>query len=200
MNEKTIQNYLYYFLSNSYDVLIPNSFYYCGEADFLAVSNCGYVYEYEIKISRADFKKDFIAKREKHEILKTGYRRLNRCEERNLEKYRTNPEMFRQAWGEDYEEKFGSGKVKRKRPNNFSFVVPEGLVSKEEIPDHCGLAYFYKDKACWSGSGIKWVKKPPRLHKEKISKGDLDYLHKRFQVKYWTLRMNIRREKELEGE
>ena len=40
------------------------------ECDVVSVSSSGYIYEYEIKISRGDFRKDFI--KEKHEYMAEG--------------------------------------------------------------------------------------------------------------------------------
>ena len=49
------------------------------ECDVLSISKADYIYEYEIKISRADFKKDFI--KEKHTfIINEKYTRIRKGE------------------------------------------------------------------------------------------------------------------------
>lgn len=66
--------------------------------------------------------------------------------------------------------KFGHyGKSKRKniRPNRFSFVVPEGLIKKTEVPDYAGLMYVKYDTT--SGEWKTWVvKRAPALHNLKL--------------------------------
>lgn len=46
-----------------------NLFVYHWESDYIAITKNGYVYEVEIKISRADFLNDFKHKEEKHLLL-----------------------------------------------------------------------------------------------------------------------------------
>ena len=50
--------------------LINNAFVFEWESDFLCVSDSGYVYEIEIKVTRSDFKDDF-QKTNKHTILES---------------------------------------------------------------------------------------------------------------------------------
>jgi len=58
LNETFIKRKL--FLSfNNFDYKLFNVYVFQNESDFLAVSKSGYVWEVEIKISRADFKNDF---------------------------------------------------------------------------------------------------------------------------------------------
>lgn len=45
-------------------------------------------------------------------------------------------------------------------PNRFYYVVPEGMVSTEEIPKYAGLIYI-------TGQHMKIVKRAPFIHKEK---------------------------------
>lgn len=73
MNERIIQTRLvdHYYKKNHF-VMLPNANVPWGgkcsyEADFLSVTQAGFVYEFEIKCSRADFRADFINKWQKHE-------------------------------------------------------------------------------------------------------------------------------------
>ena len=72
--ERSIQDALTkYFLSSSTKKYnIYNLFVYDWESDYLAVTNNDYVYECEIKISRADFFNDLKNKKEKHQILESS--------------------------------------------------------------------------------------------------------------------------------
>jgi len=71
--------------SGTYDIVIPNYFFGRYEADLFRVNQSDYFIEYEIKVSKADFKKDFEKgftnwKKEtynKHEAIRDG-KRCNR--------------------------------------------------------------------------------------------------------------------------
>jgi len=75
MNEGEIKQKLWNLFSN-YDYRLFNVFVFQNESDFLAVSKSGYVWEIEIKVSRADFKNDFKKMdrggKNKHEKLQSG--------------------------------------------------------------------------------------------------------------------------------
>ncbi len=56
------------FLNHKYQ--INNAFIYDWESDFFTISESGYVYEVEIKVTRGDFKDDF-NKVDKHQLLES---------------------------------------------------------------------------------------------------------------------------------
>ncbi|MEE9408203.1 MAG: hypothetical protein V3V28_09025 [Polaribacter sp.] len=62
--------------------------------------------------------------------------------------------------------------LKPKVPNKFYYAVPEGLISKEEVPIYAGLLYINENS-------IKEIKKAPFIHKEKLdlTKVLLDKFH-----------------------
>ena len=72
MNEKQIQvaafDWLY---RKGYKLIVPNIYLWKWDSDILAINKNNFLYEFEIKISRSDFKADF-KKIEKHENLKNG--------------------------------------------------------------------------------------------------------------------------------
>ncbi len=151
--EKSIQNLLEsrfdignirYTVSNLY------LFRHNWETDFLVVQrNTGYCYEIEIKISRSDFLNDF-KKVDKHSIMKNGTYPVKKY------KYRWDKELNKSVSEHSYvdtEWKF--------RPNKFYYCVPEGLISKEEVPDYAGLMYANE-------FGITTIKEPKFLHKDKL--------------------------------
>lgn len=91
------------------DIVVPN--YYLGryECDVMKISKAGHIYEYEIKVSLADFKRD-------------------------AEKARTVYMMNHKVTKHD-------DIITGKRCSRFYFVVPEGLISKHEVPEGLGLIY-----------------------------------------------------------
>lgn len=144
-SEELIQQQLRYnFLSpNSVKYFTENLNVYDWESDVLKITKSGYAYEFEIKISRADFKNDFKHKKKKHTLL---------------------------------ESKESSSKM----PNYFYYVVPEGLVTEDEVPEYAGLIYVY---ATVIGNGkiyyqFQEIKAAPRLHGNKIDENNLKLIDK----------------------
>lgn len=69
--------------SGAYDIVIPNFYYGFYEMDLFRLMPSGFIVEYEIKISRSDFKADFQKGNDdyrgnKHKDLHTGKRICNR--------------------------------------------------------------------------------------------------------------------------
>lgn len=123
------------------DKVFPNTYLNGNEADIFHVTKSGYLYEYEIKISRSDF---FA---EKKKIGKT--------------------------------DKLNDGK----RCNFFYYLVPEGLIHPEEVPEYAGLEYItsiiyvkcnkmgnYSDNPNWVEPRLftKVIKTAPKLSSEKL--------------------------------
>ena len=144
--------------------VFPNVFLGHFEADILEITKAGYSYEYEVKVSRADFKKD--VEKRKYDVKK--YDLLTGCE----------------------------------RVNYFSYVVPEGLISADEVPEFAGLIYVNTHESKYSdGKGTyikhrlftKTVKSPVKLSKEKFSS---ESLMKCYESTYY--RFHAKRESEKE--
>lgn len=47
--------------------------------------------------------------------------------------------------------------------NQFSFLVPMGMVRHEDVPEHCGLIEFYHDEDRWETTFYK-VRPAPQIH------------------------------------
>ena len=103
------------------------------ECDVLSISKSDYIYEYEVKISRSDFKADF--KKGKHKLI-------------------TEKKFSNESSSDTFN--FYS-------PNYFYFVVPENLISIDEIPEYAGLIYMKED------GRFETAKKATILHKTKAS-------------------------------
>lgn len=134
LTEKKIQESLKLILSQPRFIL--NNLYVFGwESDVLILTKSGYWYEFEIKISKSDFKNDFKHKNDKH---------VNML----------------------------SNQLETRKPNYFNYVVPENLISIEEIPEYAGLIYITE-----SGR-TKTIKNAPKLHREKVDPNKLGLLDK----------------------
>lgn len=78
-NTKELIKSLYLYLFGKYDCIVPNSYIYNWESDVLAINKTNhYVYEYEVKTSRTDFKADF-KKEAKHSNFNECYLNSINC-------------------------------------------------------------------------------------------------------------------------
>lgn len=90
-----------------------------AECDVVSISQSDFVYEFEVKISRADFKKDA------HKVIKHHY--LNETYQNHIhKKYRTR-------------------KINH-LPNYFTYVCPNNMIKLDEIPKYAGLIYIFNNK------------------------------------------------------
>lgn len=111
------------------------------ECDVAELTDSGYFREYEIKMSRADFTRD---------AHKSGY-------------VKTGPEWSDMKRTTKHE-LLAAGH--RRAPNNFFFVVPDGLIPVEDCPAWAGLIYVYRlGPTHWPQKRV--VKRAPRIHAEK---------------------------------
>lgn len=121
------------------------------ESDFFVQKQNGYSYEFEVKISRSDFFADK-KKISKHLILSNG-------------------KFFEQKrlWNNDRtgdDDKWIIQETEREhsfRPNKFFYVVPQGLITVDELPKYAGL-FYYEDGT--GNCGLSKIKDAPFIHKE----------------------------------
>lgn len=162
-----------YFAENSVRYFMDNLFVFRWESDKLIETKTGYIYEFEIKISKSDFKNDFKNKVDKHAIL--GWKKDNGQEylPSFLEECREKEERAKSARYPNYYLNFRQANEKYfrierfKRPNKFYYAVPEGLVEPEEVPTYAGLIWVT------SNGGLIEKKKAPYIHKDKYNDAEL---------------------------
>ena len=92
------------------------------EADVFGINNNGFMYEYEIKRSRADFLSEFKNKDGKHRKL------ADRISSKTYD-------VWKKGKRTDEKETFII------IPNRFYFACEEGLIKPEELPEYAGLVY-----------------------------------------------------------
>lgn len=144
-----------------YELIAPNVYpcWMFKEMDIMAIRKSGFVDEIEVKLSRSDFLADF---------KKT----VNIKRERYFDKER-NCSMYHEV--RNKHECISEG---INHCNYFSFLMPEELANKCEIPEYSGLYVF-------DGRWVKEVKKPKRLHKRKISL-ELKYqIARKLAFRFW---------------
>lgn len=180
----------HFFAYSSVKYDIDGLYVFGWESDKLLETRSGYIYEFEIKISRADFKNDFKHKRNKHIVLNspfTGEKYLPEF----WDFYESNKRRFAsvEAW-EEYCKKYGRTCLiaNHKKPNYFYYATPPDLVTADEVPQYAGLVYV-KDYA------FDIIKKAPLLHKEKYTDDQLGLGEKfYYNMVSWRQKCNTAKE------
>jgi len=186
LTERKIQQHLSNFLSTAL-FYVNNLYVFNWESDKLIVTRSGYVYEFEIKISKADFKNDFKHKGWKHDVLQKKFTN-QKYTERLYEEYE-NAKVWWNNTGhriltiDEFAEKIrgrqGMFYDEYQAPNYFYYAVPDGMVDVSEIPDYAGLVYIAE-------CGIfRIIKKAPKIHTEKFKRDSLNLVEK-FHYNMWT--------------
>lgn len=156
--ERQLQTVLWEKLCKSMRLLVPNftpeDWFEC---DVWAVSNPGFVWEFEIKVTRADFRKD--ASKAPGSLFTSGHR---------FERTDMSPKYSRLASG-DY-----------KGPNNFVYVAPKGVVPFDEVPIWAGLWEYEPE------DGLIKSLKSQRLHKSPVVESEVDRARRAIYFRYWN--------------
>jgi len=154
-----------------YEILLPNIHYLHNEMDLFGFrKGSGFSDEIEIKLSKSDFLADF----KKTTSIKTDRE---------------------DGWGGYHHESISKHDAIKQglHPcNYFSFLLTEELVDKCDIPSYAGLYVLTH----WNGSigYVNEVKKPPRLHKRKLS-GETKYeIAKKAVFKCWNMMRDAKNE------
>lgn len=149
-----------------------NSYIYKWECDYFSISNSGYAYEVEVKLTKSDFKADF-RKTDKHKKLDSrGKLTTFKGHDQSIyikKSYAVELGLEISRWDKDKsnDQKISvinctSINIKEARiPNRFYYACPFGLIDPKDIPDYAGLLYV-NDLGI-----IEEVKNAPLLHKVK---------------------------------
>lgn len=163
-----------YFTPNSVKYAIDGQYVFEWESDkLIMMRTSGLIYEFEIKISKADFKNDFKNKQRKHTILEGKkeyvpeyYEKIEKVEKSKLNEDRKKQEL---EWIHKHFDNNAYYNVKlHKKPNFFYYVTPVNMLDVNDIPSYAGLIEIND-----YGTFIT-VKKAPKLHNEKYTPDDLN--------------------------
>lgn len=195
--EEYIQKALdFFFAHNSIKYNVNNLYIFDWESDKFIETKSGYIYEFEVKISKADFKNDFKNKQDKHIILEG----VEKYGDKYIPKYYKYLEQCKKygKWSVESFHKYNDNNPRymvagHKRPNYFYYAVPKGLISVDDVPEYAGLIYVDTPEAI---SSFSIVKKAPCLHKEKYNDVELN-LTEKFYYNWVNYKFSVR--KELEG-
>lgn len=180
-----------FFAESTKKYVLENLYVFSWESDKLIETRSGLIYEFEIKVSKADFKNDF-KKKDKHVILE------------GKETHIPTFDKLEPIYKERYEKNYLVSHFKK--PNYFYYAVPEGLITEEEVPDYAGLIYILPDtdinkegKFVWGGFYI--AKQAPKLHDIKYTDDDLNLGEKfYYNMLSWKDKFRQEREKQLLAE
>lgn len=158
-----------FFAPNTLKYVIENLYVFKWESDKLIETRSGLIYEYEIKVSKSDYKNDFKNKKDKHVILEG--------KEERIPSYEEHKERFK-YYGSDISDEYYRTE-NFKKPNYFYYAVPEGMIDASEVPSYAGLIYVLPEgkhetkDGMWCSNGIYTVKQAPKLHNAKYTDEEL---------------------------
>lgn len=180
MNETWIQDVLYRDRAcKGHDCMCPNIYLFDWESDLVSVTNAGFIYEYEIKISRGDFKADE-KKRQKWDILRNGSCDVEVHQGYDREAHKWNSTVERKP---------------KPRPARFWYACPAGLIAAEMLPDFAGLLWITAGD-CVAGCIVEIVKPAPQLHSIKATAEQYAQIGIALRYRYWGLRMRLAEQRE----
>lgn len=177
MTEKKIQNALFDRLTAmGYKLITPN---YTPrgwfESDVFAITKNDRAVEFEIKISRSDFKAD--AKKGP-----SGHKRMFSGETKSKHERLTLADT--------------------NGPTRFIYVVPTGLIQPDEVPEWAGLWYVREVLCNFNGTGrVKFdeIKKAPKLHNDTVCPRVTGHAIGVFYWRFWSLRRGMKETTNLNG-
>lgn len=132
--EELTYNFINQFCDFEKDLVLTNHFHSDWEADILVVNESGCSHEFEIKLSKSDFKNDF---------------------KKHYQNAKTKEKFLKH-------DKISCGDY---LCNQFSFLLPMGMVDHEKIPEHCGIIEFDHNPDNWT-TVFHEIRKPRKVHGE----------------------------------
>ena len=195
LTEQKIQHVLNKFMASP-KYKVDGLFVFRWESDKLLWTKAGYIYEFEIKISRADYKNDFKHKAEKHLLLSSKMPKESEAVQQELFDNLLQHEQKR--YPGITKEKLHTYPENTKLPNFFYYAVPDGMLEPDEVPPYAGLIYittkkypkYHRDDPDKWYHDIKIVRKAPQLHKTKYTDAELN-LSEKFYYNWQTALRNL---------
>lgn len=181
--EQSIQKCLNGFFA-SWKYNVDNLYVFPWESDKLLWTKAGYIYEFEIKISRADYKNDFKHKADKHLLFSSKIEKPEMLQQdlfANLQK--REQKKYPQITAEQVKRRCYPENTKL--PNYFYYAVPKGMIQVDEVPEYAGLIWIEDEHL------FRIMKKAPCLHKEKYTDAQLN-LGEKFYYNWQTTKQVLR--------
>lgn len=166
LNSRLIQARIFHSVRSSCRLAMPN---YTPdrwfECDVWAVTKAGYGVEYEIKLSRGDYRADAT------KAHRSKYRRI-------VEPETGMPRLERIPGNSKHSLLAARSPV---GPSRFWFVVPKGMVQPEEVPEWAGLMWA---SPWFELPTIQQIKRAPILHRQPACQKSIE---RAFTACYWRM-------------
>ena len=196
LTEQKIQRVLNKFMASP-KYKVDGLFVFRWESDKLLWTKAGYIYEFEIKISRSDYQNDFKHKADKHLLLSSKMPKESGPVQEDLFDNLLKHEQKR--YPGITKEQLHTYPENTKLPNFFYYAVPEGMLEPDEVPPYAGLIYitteknpkYHRDDPDKYYHDIKIVRKAPQLHKTKYTDAELN-LGEKFYYNMQTWKVHWR--------
>lgn len=171
---------------SSHRYLLLNSYIYAWESDYWSKAPSGLIYEVEIKLTKSDYRADFL------KINKHNY--LQRCSQQDLVVER-NGMSYDYVNGKRVERasQIGYRKVKEITPNRFYYCCPEGLIKQKDLPAYAGLIWYDQKR-----QAADVILEAPLLHKERNFSKLVPTLVDKFYFQYAAMKSRVDHAKYLE--
>lgn len=198
LTEQKIQRILGGFIASP-KYSVDGLFVFRWESDKLMWTKAGYIYEFEIKISRADYKNDFKHKAEKHLLLSS--KMPKESETLQLDLFDNLLKRQRKHYPNITKEQLHTYPENTKLPNYFYYAVPEGMLEPDEVPPYAGLIYITTYKGNFEDEPDKWhhdfriIRTAPQLHKTKYTDAELN-LGEKFYYNWASTKHTLRNAEE----
>ena len=169
LTEFEVQNALFSKLFQSNHHITPN---YTPrgwwECDMFAVTKAGYFVEYEIKCTASDFRNDKNKERECWRDWESG-------------------KVTKDGAKHKKHDLIQSGY--HKGPSKFYFVLPDGEVATDEVPQWAGVmrASRFEERVC-----IGLERKAPTLHRQMVHESVIHHVQSLFYYRFWNERRKDR--------
>lgn len=175
ITESVLQRELYHWLQSAgHDLIVPNTSMAFGwESDLVSVTSAGYLCDYEIKVSRADWLRELRAAN-----AVGGYM----VKAREIAKWARHEKLsgVSSVGPTNYR-----GDVNH--PSRFWVVAPEGVVADGELPAYAGLISV-RPHARLPALELEKAKQAPMLHRNKASTRDVRTLARGLMLRLWDQR------------
>ncbi len=147
------------------------------ECDLAIVTAAGFLHEYEIKLTKADLKAD------RKKFWPTRIRSRS-----DRENQRSKFDILETA------EAATDGKKETGIPSAFSYILPEDIVTVEDIPEYAGLIYVTYDSRY--GVMFKRIRQAKKLHNLPFTEKEVVRARVNIGHRYWAALRELERLKE----
>lgn len=181
--ERRIQQALFHYMVRVQRIytMVPNFEWGLGEIDLVALDRTRRRWDFEIKVTRSDFRADF--KKEKHYAYRDE---LTPSVLERIEDYETRMDGIAGIVGVPRAKAEADlERLRARRPKHFYYAAPKGIVPKDEVPEYAGLIEVDGDPEHPKQAAVRIVRRAPVLVEEPEGDELIYCLLRRLSNCYW---------------